>query len=198
MPALSTPRTTQQLDQEVQQTIRWTLDFPKAGVRYADVLTTITGKPDTFAAVTDSFIAQARTMGVEAVAAIAASGVPFGAALALHLNCPLILIEKAGGCPPPHLRIGYGMTYASSTIEICTYGLKTGQRVAVIDDVLATGGTARAAAQLLSGAGLSVCGALFVGEVADGDGRAQLEPIPVFAISLLDYTQRQQSGTGRR
>lgn len=155
-------------------------DFPEPGVAFKD-LTPILADAQGLAAVTDALADTAR--GADLVAGIDARGFLLGAAVALRLGTGVLAIRKGGKLPPPVYSETYALEYGTATLEIPADGLDIGgRRVLVIDDVLATGGTAAAAVKLLQHAGATVTGAAMLLELTALGGRDVLEPLPVTSL----------------
>ncbi|WP_369816569.1 adenine phosphoribosyltransferase, partial [Mycobacterium sp. E740] len=151
-------------------------DFPEPGVAFKD-LTPLLADAHGLAAVTDA-LAEAAS-GADLVAGIDARGFLLGAAVALRLGTGVLAIRKGGKLPPPVYSETYSLEYGTATLEIPADGLDVaGRSVLIIDDVLATGGTAAAAVKLLRHAGASVTGAAVLLELTALDGRRALEPLP--------------------
>jgi adenine phosphoribosyltransferase len=118
----------------------------------------------------------------DAVLAVEARGFLLGTAVAAAADRPLVLARKAGKLPPPVRSVGYGLEYGTDVLEVQPAGLPPGTRTLVVDDVLATGGTLAAAAQLVEGCGAEVAGLAVLIELAELGGRARLAGWPVFAL----------------
>jgi len=147
-------------------------DFPIVGVTFKDI-TPLLQAPDAFRAVIDG-IADAYRGSVDTVAGIESRGFLFGAALAYSLEVPLVLVRKAGKLPRETHGVSYDLEYGSATIEIHQDAIVEGARVLLIDDVLATGGTAAAAASLVEQAGGSVADIVVILELSFLGGRRLL------------------------
>ncbi len=158
-------------------------DFPEPGVLFRD-LTPVLADDHGFAVVTEA-LAQ-MVSGVDLVAGIDARGFLLGGAVAHRLGVGVLAIRKGGKLPPPVHSRSYTLEYGTATLEIPAAGVTlAGRRVAVVDDVLATGGTVAAAHDLLSGAGAQVTAAAVVMELAALGGRERLAPLPVRSIQVL-------------
>lgn len=160
-------------------------DFPQAGVVFKDI-SPLLADPDAFGVVIDAFAAVARACGpVDLVAGIEARGFILAAALAERLGCGMVPVRKAGKLPPPTVHASYDLEYGSATIEV-PLGLIDGRRVYLIDDVLATGGTMSAAADLIERAGGDLVGLGVLIELAFLGGRARVAPREITALLTLD------------
>jgi len=124
----------------------------------------------------------------EAIAGIEARGFIFGAAVAARLGLPFVPIRKPGKLPVPVLAVDYALEYGTDTLEIDPGAVTGGQRVVLIDDLLATGGTAGAAAQLIRQAGGTVELALFVIDLPDLGGSERLRSAGLRVEALMDFS----------
>jgi adenine phosphoribosyltransferase len=156
-------------------------DFPKPGVLFKDISPLLADAP-AFDAVIHA-LATAAPDGADVVAGIEARGFLVAGALARQLGCGLVPVRKAGKLPPPTLAKAYDLEYGSAEIEVPA-GLLTGKRVVVVDDVLATGGTMRAAADLITEAGATVVGLAVIVELSFLNGRAALGGLPELTALL--------------
>lgn len=155
-------------------------DFPSPGVLFRD-LTPVLADGRALAVVTDAL---ARLVeGADLIAGIDARGFLLGGAVAHRLGVGVLAIRKGGKLPPPVHRRDYALEYATAALEIPAQGLDlAGRRIAIIDDVLATGGTVAAARDLLDAAGARVSEAAVVLELAGLGGRRRLEPMRVHSL----------------
>ena len=155
-------------------------DFPIPGVLFKDI-TPLLADPHALAAVTTA-LAETAGEGVDLVAGIEARGFLLAGAVARELGCGLLPVRKAGKLPPPTISRSYELEYGTAQIEVPT-GVLDGKRVLLLDDVLATGGTMRAAADLLTEAGASVVALAVLLEIAVLGGRAVLaESAPLTSL----------------
>ena len=150
-------------------------DFPKPGIVFKDIAPLL-ADADAFAEVIQA-LAGCAGAGVDVVAGIEARGFLLAGALACELGAGLVPVRKAGKLPPPTLRRAYELEYGSAEIEVPMHVL-AGRRVLLVDDVLATGGTMRAAADLIAEAGGTVTAMAVILELGFLDGRAALDPLP--------------------
>jgi adenine phosphoribosyltransferase len=156
-------------------------DFPKPGIVFKDIAPLLADGP-AFDAVIHA-LAEASDGGADVVAGVEARGFLIAGALARELGCGLVPVRKAGKLPPPTLRRSYDLEYGSAEIEVPA-GLLEGKRVVLVDDVLATGGTLRAAADLLAEAGATVVGLAVILELSFLNGRATLAGLPELTALL--------------
>ena len=171
---------------ELKALIRTIPDFPQPGILFRDV-TTLIGHGAGFAATVALLADQARAAGAEAIAGIEARGFIFGAAVAARLGLGFIPVRKPGKLPVAVLALDYALEYGMDTLEIDPDAVTAGQRVVVIDDLLATGGTALAATQLLRKAGARAEHALFVIDLPDLGGAAKLRALGVPVRTLIAF-----------
>ena len=170
---------------DFEKLIRDVPDFPKPGILFKDI-TPLLRNPQGLAQVLDALTSRHQDDRIDAVAAVEARGFIFGAALALRLGAGFIPIRKPGKLPHETLRETYALEYGSDTLEIHSDAVKAGDRVLLLDDLLATGGTAKAAINLVRRLGGEVVGASFVVELDFLNGRSLLDGVPVH--SLVHYS----------
>ena len=163
--------------------IRDVPDFPKPGVMFKDI-SPLLGDAAAFAAVITDLAEAASTLRVTKVVGIEARGFLFGAPLAIALGVGFVPIRKPGKLPSQVERLDYALEYGTDAVEMHCDGVEAGERVVIVDDVLATGGTAVAASQLLDRVGAAVAGCLFVIELGFLGGRARMA---TSVTSLITY-----------
>jgi adenine phosphoribosyltransferase len=166
--------------ERIRAAIRDVPDFPKPGIVFKD-LTPVVGNAELFRAAVDLFADRHRSAHIDRVAAVEARGFLFGGALAVALGAGLVPIRKKGKLPWRARSATYDLEYGSATLEIHEDAVAPGERVLLIDDLLATGGTAAAAAGLVESLGGKIVEIDFVVELAFLNGRAKLGDRPVFA-----------------
>jgi adenine phosphoribosyltransferase len=159
--------------------IREVPDFPRQGIRFKDIMPLLQD-PAAFRAAIAALAGHVSRP--DAVVAIESRGFLFGAPLALHWEVPLIPARKFGKLPGATVRQVYSLEYGEDTLELHADSLRRGQQVVVVDDLLATGGTAEATVRLVEQLGAEVRAALFLIELAGLEGRAKLAPVPVHAL----------------
>lgn len=164
--------------------IRDVPDFPMQGILFRDV-TPLLRDPQGLTQVVDAFAERYRGQGIDAVAGIESRGFLFGAPLAVALGVGFVPIRKLGKLPADKISREYALEYGTNSLEVHRDAVRSGERVLLLDDLLATGGTARAASELLEELGAQVVEAAFVIELAFLNGRAALDGRPVHA--LLTY-----------
>lgn len=158
-------------------------DFPKEGVIFKD-LTPIFLDPDANRAVTTAFSRRYETLDIDAIVAIESRGFLLGAPIAVQLGVPLALVRKPGKLPRPTVTRSYALEYGQDTLEMHVDAVRPGQRVVVVDDLLATGGTANATVELVKEVGAEVIEAAFLVELGFLKGRGQLS---VDVHALVQY-----------
>ena len=171
---------------ELKALIRTVPDFPKPGILFRDITTLIGDGPGLAAAVA-MLAEQANAAGAQAIAGIEARGFIFGAAVAARLGLGFLPVRKPGKLPVPVLALDYALEYGSDTLEIDPGAIGSGQRVVLVDDLIATGGTALAAARLLRQAGALVEEALFVIDLPDLGGADRLRAAGLKVDSLIGF-----------
>lgn len=159
-------------------------DFPKPGVVFKDI-TPLLANPDAFREALDGLATQARQLRAETIVAIESRGFLFGAPLARILGLPFIPVRKPGKLPRTSLREEYALEYGTDALEMHADAIHPGARCLIVDDVLATGGTAAAVATLVRRAGGTPVGTLFLIELTFLGGAKKLGDVPV--RSLLRY-----------
>lgn len=171
---------------DLKQYIRDIADFPQPGVIFRDI-TPLLRAPDAFAYALDRFAENYRNDGIEAVIGIESRGFIFGAPLADRLHVPFVPVRKPGKLPAPRMSIEYTLEYGQSQLDIAQDALAPGQRAVIVDDVLATGGTAAAAAKLVELIGGQVYAVQFLIELTFLGGRARLDDHDYRVETLLSY-----------
>lgn len=171
---------------ELKALIRDVPDFPKPGILFRDV-TTLIGHGKGFAAAVSLLSDRASAAGAQAIAGIEARGFIFGGAIAARLSLPFVPVRKPGKLPVPVLAIDYALEYGTDTLEVDPGAVGDGQRVVLIDDLIATGGTALAALELLRKAGAAVEQALFLIDLPDLGGAERLRQAGLEVAALIDF-----------
>jgi len=168
---------------ELRDLIRSIPDYPKPGILFRDI-TTLLADPSGYGRTIESFVNRYRGRQIGRVAGIEARGFILGGAIAHRLSAGFIPIRKRGKLPAATIGCDYALEYGSDRVEMHADALRSGERVLLVDDLLATGGTAEAAARLLGQAGALLVEACFIIDLPDLGGRKRLEAasIPVFAL----------------
>jgi adenine phosphoribosyltransferase len=159
-------------------------DFPKPGILFRDI-TPVLADPRAFSAATEHLARHAAGMKCDAVLAIESRGFIIGAPLAQRLKLPLHLVRKRGKLPRAALTVRYELEYGFDHLEMHSDAIRRGGRYLIVDDVIATGGTAAAVANLVAQQGASVEACLFLVELTFLAGREKLADVPV--VSLITY-----------
>lgn len=172
--------------EEIRKLIRSIPDFPQVGILFRDV-TTLIGHGRGFAAAVDWLTECTRDQGADVVVGIEARGFIFGAPVAAALRLPFVPVRKPGKLPVEAISTEYALEYGFDRLELDPLAIEAGQRVVVIDDLLATGGTAEAAVRLVREAGGMIDLALFVVELPDLGGATRLAEGDISAKALVAF-----------
>jgi adenine phosphoribosyltransferase len=169
------------MSERIYSLVREVKDFPKPGILFRDI-TPVLLDPEAMVEVVNTLAGPLRRTGVTKVVAIESRGFILGAPVAMALGVGLVIIRKPGKLPADVHRVEYDLEYGTDAIEVHRDALGAGDVAVVLDDVLATGGTAAAAAELVERAGARVAAFSFLIELADLKGRARLGGRPVHAV----------------
>ena len=169
------------MPQLIRDAIRLVPDFPKPGIQFRDI-STLLHNQQAFRRAIDLLESQYSLMSLHHIAAIDARGFIFGAALADRLHLSLIPIRKAGKLPGETISEACHVEYGDAILEVHKDALQPGDRVLVVDDLIATGGTAKAACQLIERLGGEVVECAFIVELPELKGRAALGEHEVFSL----------------
>ncbi len=164
--------------------IREVPDFPKPGILFRDV-TPLLADPRGLRGAVEAIAEPFRSAGVERVLGIESRGFLLGAPVAILLGAGLVIVRKPGKLPWQTVSASYDLEYGSDTVEMHVDAVAPGQRVLIVDDLIATGGTAGAAVELARGAKADLVGCAFLVELAALGGRARLDVPTVHAV--LEY-----------
>ena len=178
-PASQSTQADGSLDDLIKTHIRDVPDFPEPGISFKDI-TPLLGDGPVFAAVVDALAAGHGP--VDKVAGIEARGFILAAPVATRLGCGFVPVRKAGKLPAQTYREDYQLEYGTATIEVHTDAFAPGEKVLIVDDVLATGGTALATADLVRRAGAEVIGIAVLLELSFLNGQAKLGDLPFTAL----------------
>ncbi|HEY8604312.1 adenine phosphoribosyltransferase [Tsuneonella suprasediminis] len=171
---------------ELRGLIRTVPDFPEPGIQFRDI-TTLIAHGEGFRAAVGHLAKAAQQSGAEAIAGMEARGFIFGAAVAVELGIGFIPVRKPGKLPVPTVGIDYALEYGTDRLEIDPDAIRPGQRISIVDDLIATGGTAVAATRLLRKVGAVVSSAHFVIDLPDLGGATQLREQGVRVDALIDF-----------
>lgn len=171
---------------DLKDHIRSIPDFPKPGILFYDI-STLLAHPGAWRHCVDRLIADVKPLAPDLLVGIESRGFLTAAPLALELGCGFAMIRKKGKLPGATIGHTYDLEYGSDTIEIQADAIAPGQRIVIMDDLLATGGTASAAVELIRDVGGVVAGASFIVELTFLPGREKLEALDVSASTLAAY-----------
>lgn len=171
---------------EIEKSIRNIPDFPKPGIQFKDI-TPILEKPVLSRAIVTEFNHLFEGIDIDAVAGVESRGFLYGLPLAVELNVPFLVIRKKGKLPAETVSHEYVLEYGTAEIEMHKGAVKEGMNVLIHDDLLATGGTAAAAAQLILEQGGTIAGFSFLIELEALTGRQKLVEFQKPIISLVGY-----------
>ena len=166
---------------DLKELVRNIPDFPKEGILFRDI-TPLIGDAKGFETLIDEMAETLRDQNVDMVIGPEARGFIFGATLAHALHAGFVPARKPGKLPYETIGFQYGLEYGTDELQIHADAIRPGQRVAIVDDLLATGGTALACAKLVEKAGGVVEGCVFAIELCDLNGRALLKDYPVETV----------------
>lgn len=165
--------------------IRTVPDFPKPGILFRDI-TTLLQHPAAFAAAIAALSAEARALRPDVIVGIESRGFVFGAPVAVALGLGFVPVRKPGKLPAATVRETYALEYGDDTLEIHRDALRPGMRALIVDDLLATGGTAAAACRLVEAIGGEVAGLVFLIELGFLPGRERLAGREIHALVHYD------------
>ena len=171
---------------DLKSLIRTIPDYPKPGILFRDV-TTLFGDAQGFKAVIEQMAAPFRGVPVDAVAGIEARGFILGGAIADKLGCGFIPVRKKGKLPWNTIGQDYTLEYGVDTVEIHTDAVTNGERILIIDDLIATGGTAEATAKLIRHSGGDIVAASFVIDLPELGGGKRLDDLDVPWRAVMDF-----------
>ena len=168
-------------NEEILSNIRTIPNFPKTGIMFKDITTALKNKK-TYKAIVDNMFDAVKDLDIDYIVAVESRGYILGAPLAYKLETGLIIARKPGKLPAPTSRIEYGLEYGKDALEIHLDSLKEGDKVLVVDDLLATGGTVNATIELVENLGAKVIASLFLIEL---EGVSKNTKIKSPIISLI-------------
>lgn len=175
-----------ELEETLKQAIRTIKDYPNPGVLFRDI-TTLLGNAKAFQIAIDALVEPFKDMKIDKVAGVEARGFILGGAVAYGLSAGFVPIRKKGKLPYDTVRIAYSLEYGIDEMEMHRDAVNPGERVVLIDDLIATGGTAVAASQLLKEIGADIVAACFVIDLPDLGGRKRLEALGVDVRTLMTF-----------
>jgi adenine phosphoribosyltransferase len=166
---------------ELEKIIRDVPDFPKKGIIFKDITTLLKDK-SAFKKAVDILTQRAMNSSIHKVVAVEARGFILGGALAYNLGCGFVPVRKPGKLPAEKIRASYSLEYGEDSVEIHKDGINKGEKVLIVDDLLATGGTVLATSNLVKELGGEIVEVNFLIELAFLGGREKLKELPVFSI----------------
>ena len=172
--------------QDLKKLIRTIPDYPKPGILFRDI-TTLLGDSQGFRAAVRALAAPYEGKGIEAVAGIEARGFILGGAVAHQLSVGFIPVRKKGKLPFRTIAQEYELEYATDQVEIHIDAVDDGDNILLVDDLIATGGTAEAAVKLIRRAGGEVIGCSFIVDLPDLGGRRRLEEMGIKVLTLCEF-----------
>ncbi|KZN50332.1 adenine phosphoribosyltransferase [Pseudoalteromonas luteoviolacea] len=177
---------TQQNLSLIKDSIATVPDYPKPGIMFRDV-TTLLANPKAFQATIDAFVAAYKDQGFDKIIGTESRGFIFGAPLALALGIPFIPVRKPGKLPREVISQSYQLEYGEDTLELHTDAVVEGDKVLLVDDLLATGGTIEATAQLVSRLGGQATDAAFVISLPELGGEERVTALGINILKLVEF-----------
>jgi adenine phosphoribosyltransferase len=174
------------IEQELRDAIRTIPDYPKAGIMFRDI-TTMLGNPRAFRRAVDELVQPWAGTKMDKVAGMEARGFILGGAVAHQLSAGFVPIRKKGKLPHTTVSIAYSLEYGVDEMEMHTDAVVKGERVILVDDLIATGGTAEGAVKLLQKMGADVVAACFVIDLPELGGAAKIEKLGVPVRTLVKF-----------
>lgn len=171
---------------DIKEYIRTIPDFPHKGIQFRDV-TTLFAHPKGFRMTIDRLLAPYAGQRIDHVVGLEARGFILGGAVAHQLSCGFTPVRKKGKLPAATLEENYSLEYGTATVEIHDDALTAGQTVLIVDDLLATGGTAEAGIKLIKRLGGHIVGCAFVVDLPDLGGRKRLETLGMDVHTLVEF-----------
>ena len=171
---------------ELAASIRSIPDYPKPGIIFRDI-TTLLGNPRAFRRAVDELVQPYAGLKIDKIAGTEARGFILGGAVAHQLSAGFVPIRKKGKLPRDTVRVAYSLEYGVDEMEMHRDAVQPGEKVILVDDLIATGGTAVAATQLLRQMGAQVVSACFVIDLPDLGGRRKLEDLGVDVRTLVEF-----------
>lgn len=171
---------------DLKQTIRTIPDYPKPGIMFRDI-TTLLGNPRAFRRAVDELVQPWAGSKVDRVAGIEARGFIIGGAVAHQLSAGFVPIRKKGKLPHTTVRVAYSLEYGIDEMEVHSDAVAAGDRIILVDDLIATGGTAEAAVKLLRSIGAEILAACFIVDLPDLGGANRLRALGVPVRTLVAF-----------
>jgi len=174
------------LENDLKSTIRTIPDYPKPGIMFRDI-TTLLGSARAFRRAVDELVQPWAGSKIDKIAGIEARGFIIGGAIAHQLSAGFVPIRKKGKLPRKSVRVAYSLEYGIDEMEMHEDGVTKGERVILVDDLIATGGTATAAVQLLRQMGAEIVAAVFMVDLPDLGGADKLRALGVSVRTLVSF-----------
>jgi len=171
---------------DLKKHIRSIPDYPKKGILFRDI-TTLIKNPDALNFTIDKIVEISKKIKFDKVSAIESRGFIFASAVSYLIKKPLVLLRKKNKLPAERHSVDFQLEYGEATIEVHKDSINKNEKILVIDDLIATGGTAEAAAKLIKMSGGSVAGFIFVINLFDLPGKKMLEKKSYFVKTLIDF-----------
>jgi adenine phosphoribosyltransferase len=171
---------------DLEAAIRTIPDYPKEGILFRDI-TTLLGDPRAFRRAVDELVHPWAGSKIDKVAGIEARGFILGGAVAHQLSAGFVPIRKRGKLPHETVRVAYSLEYGLDEMEMHRDGIRSGEKTILVDDLIATGGTAEAAVKLLKELGADVVAAVFVIDLPDLGGKERIEALGVPVRTLVEF-----------
>ena len=171
---------------DLKKYIRSIPDYPKKGILFRDI-TTLIKEPKAFNYTVDKIVEISKKIEFDKISAIESRGFVFASAVSYLLSKPLVLLRKKNKLPAERHSVDFKLEYGEATIEVHKDSVNKNEKILIIDDLIATGGTAEAAAKLIETSGGSVAGFIFVINLFDLPGEKLLKKKSYFAESLLEF-----------
>jgi adenine phosphoribosyltransferase len=178
--------TTPELEFDLRAAIRTIPDYPSPGIMFRDI-TTLLGSPRAYRRTVDELVQPWAGTKIDKVAGIEARGFILGGAVAHQCSAGFVPIRKKGKLPYKRVSIGYSLEYGVDEMEMHEDGVVAAERVVLVDDLIATGGTATAAVQLLRKLGADILAACFIIDLPDLGGAAKLRALDVPVRTLISF-----------
>lgn len=174
------------LENDLKSTIRTIPDYPKPGIMFRDI-TTLLGSARAFRRAVDELVQPWAGSKIDKIAGIEARGFIIGGAIAHQLSAGFVPIRKKGKLPHKSVRVAYSLEYGIDEMEMHEDGVSKGERVILVDDLIATGGTATAAVRLLRQMGAEIVAAVFMVDLPDLGGADKLRALDVSVRTLMSF-----------
>ena len=177
---------TSSLEEALRAAIRTIVDYPRPGILFRDI-TTLLGNARAFRRAVDELVHPWAGSKIDKIAGMEARGFMLGGAVAHQLSAGFIPIRKKGKLPHDTVRVAYSLEYGIDEMEMHKDAVRAGEKVILVDDLIATGGTAEGAVKLLTQMGADIVAACFVIDLPDLGGRAKLEDLGVEVNTLIGF-----------